>query len=341
MSASEQSPPAPPPAAPAPADAGSRTLIALGPVRHACHACGTCCTGWRVQLKTLVERRRIQAQAEELGIANPVVDGVIRRVSGSCVFLREDKLCAIHAHFGEAEKPDICRHFPRRSRHAEDGLRIGADPGCTSTWKTFSDGPELKTWPVSASRPWPLAADLAASESALLQLCHMPDMTTALYIAVMTGKHDHLPNPHPDFVSRVLTCLATITPYLADADNGPFITAAMQPIASFLGRFDKEPMPAWNLPPEADAFALELLARHLFLRIGDDEIPPIAQTILVLGGIVACGYVDPTPSVFGPALSVWSRMCRLEKFWMPALPDRATAQWVLYGPDGVTPADSR
>jgi len=310
-------------------------LLALGPVRHACHACGTCCTGWRVQLKTLMERRRVHAQAAELGIDNPVVEGSIRRVDGSCVFLQEDKLCAIHARFGEAEKPEICRHFPRRSRHAEDGIRVGVDPGCTSTWQSFADGPEMKLWTVRSSKPWPLDPELAASEGALIQLCRAPGMTTALYIAVMCNVHggaDAPKAPDPGFVARVFERLATITPYLGDGDNGPLITALLAPIAGLLARVERgESLPAWNLPPESDAFALDLLARYLFLRIGDDTIPPVAQMVLVLGGILACGYADPTPSVFGPALSAWSRMCRLDRFWLPALPDRATAQYVLYG----------
>jgi len=323
--------------APAPAPLETQPMIALGPVRHACHSCGTCCTGWRVQLPTLTERRRVHTQAEELGIADPIVDGVIRRVDGSCVFLREDKLCAIHAHFGEAEKPEICRHFPRRSRHAEDGVRIGADPGCTSTWKSFADGPLLEMWPVRTSKASPIASELAASEHALLQLRFMPGMTVALYIAVLTGDHSHLPNPGPEFATRIFMRLSTITPYLGDGDNGPLMNALLAPLAHFLATFENAPVPAWNLPPKADAFALEVLGRHLFLRLGDDTIPPMAQTLLVLGGILACGYIDPTPSLFGPALSAWSRMCRLEKFWLPALPDRATAEWVLHGAAKVTP----
>ncbi len=317
---------------PTPDDDETVTVVRLGPIRHACHSCGSCCTGWSVPLPTLDERKRVIAQAEALAIPEPIVEGNIRREGGRCVFLREDLLCAIHARFGAAEKPSVCQHFPRRTRQAEDGLRIAADPGCSSTWRTFADGPELPSWTAGIARTHPLPPELLASEGALLTLSRQPDMTVPLLIAILTGDHAHLPAPPPAFVARLLERTRQANPYLVDQDNGPLICTTLEPIASFLARFDASAPPPWRpLPPSADAHALDVLQRHLFLRLGDDTVPPMAHTLIVLGGVIACAYVDPRPEVFGPALAAWSRLCRLDKFWVPILPSLSVAELVLNG----------
>jgi len=312
----------------------SARILALGPVRHACHSCGNCCTGWRVRLTTMAERERVIAQAAELGVELPIVDGALRRVKGCCIFLQKDRLCAIHARFGESAKPGICRYFPRRTLRAEDGIRVGADPGCSSTWETFAAGPELPTWPVSAAKREPLALALAASEQALVGIARAPGMSIALFAAIITGDHAHLPGLPPAFVTRLLGCLRHTAPYLVDAENGPLVNADIALVHDFLEALDPTSPPPWPvLLPTVEANALDTLARQLFLRLGDDAVPPIAQALLILGGIMACAMVDPSPPVFGRALAAWSRLCRLEKFWCPVMPNPESGRWILTGRD--------
>lgn len=309
--------------------------ITLGPIRHACHTCGTCCTGWRVRLSTAFERQRVLNQAEILGIRDAVTEASIRRENGRCVFLQADNLCAIHARFGEAEKPSVCQHFPRRSRHSEDGMRIGADPGCSSSWRTFKDGPIVQGWSVKSARPTIMPPDRALSERSLIAMCLAPEMTMPLFIALMTGDHSDLPRPNEAFTRRILAALGSIAPVIHDADNGPHLNAALGPMGALIARFDPAAsLPEWNLPPDADAFARDLIQRYLFMRIGDDTLPPVGHAMLLVGGILAIAYVDPTPSVFGPALSAWSRIARLPGLWELIMPDRDAAHAILYGPPG-------
>jgi hypothetical protein len=74
-----------------------------------------------------------------------------------------------------------------------------------------------------------------------------------------------------------------------------------------------------------------VLVRFLFVRLGDPAIPPMAHALIILGGVLACAYADPSPEVFGPRLSAWTRACRHDKFWVPVLPDLATAERILKG----------
>lgn len=314
------------------------TRVVLGPIRHACHSCGTCCSGWRVQVRTLSERERITRQAKELGIADPIVDGSLRRVEGVCVFLREDRLCAIHARFGEEEKPIICQHFPRRSRHSEDGVRIGADPGCSATWRTFDTGPEMALFDVTPTAMYPFPPEIAALESALIAVARTPGISIGQFIASFAAEPEPASGPPPALTARLLTRLKEVTPYLVDQQNGRFMNAGLEPLTRFLVAFDGT-LPPWpGLSPRMEAYVLDTLQRHLFLRLGDEDVPPLAHALLVLGGALAAAYCDPTPEVFGPAMAAWSRLCRLEGFWVPIMPTRAFGDWILKG--GELPSET-
>lgn len=314
-----------------------RTL-ALGPVRHACHRCGTCCTGWRVRLADIEERERVTRQAAVLGIEEPLVEGALRRVDGRCVFLGADNMCRIHARFGHEKKPLVCRFFPRRALVAGDAVRIGADPGCTSTWKTWRDGPLMDMAPMPRPRSEAFPAELVASEEGLIGLAGAPGMTVALFMGVVVGDRSTLPELPPGLARRLASRLSFVTPHLRDPENGDIARGWLEPMAEVLDRFGADEdgevaLPSWagRLSEEQEGFALEVLRRTLFLRLGDEVIPPIGQTLLWLGGVLAAAWADPRPERFGPALSAWSRVSRLTDFWAPALPDTDMARWVLSG----------
>lgn len=307
--------------------------VALGPIRHACFRCGTCCTGWRVRLADVTEMERVRRQAEVLGVEEPMVDGALRRVDGQCVFLGEDRMCRIHARFGADKKPLVCRFFPRRALIAGDAVRVGADPGCTSTWKTWRDGPLMEMAPMPSPRDESFPADLVASEEALVGLAGASGMTVAIFLGVVVGRREHEPELPPGFAARMIERMKGVAVHLDDPENGAIARQWLHPLAETLRGLDpgRPPSFAGRLGPDEEAFALEVLRRTLFLRIGDEVIPPIGQTLLVLGGVLLAAWTDPRPEFFGPALSAWSRVSRLDEFWAPMMPDTETARWVLNG----------
>jgi hypothetical protein len=107
-------------------------------------------------------------------------------------------------------------------------------------------------------------------------------------------------------------------------------------VAAYLRTLDPLRPPSWAgaLQPADEQFALEVLRRHLFLRLGDASLPPVAHALLVLAGIAACGWTARargTPSAFAGALSVWLRLMRSRSFWPALVPDTTTAKWLLTG----------
>ncbi|MCC6619685.1 MAG: YkgJ family cysteine cluster protein [Deltaproteobacteria bacterium] len=329
-------------------------LIALRPLRHECHLCGTCCQGWRVHLVSHEEEAKIAAQAAELGVTDPMMpdtprpDGkpnykMLRSHEGRCVFLSDEKRCRIHERWGIEEKPLVCRQYPRRVTLTEDGLRIGIDPTCSSVDRSWIDGPEIQPL-VGMRSDAMLDATLAASENALLGLVLQPDMTVARFVNIITGSptlDDELPVA---FVARVIAALrvANLPPMLEDPELGPEMRWRLAPVAELLKTLDPTQPPTWAgaLTPMRDAFALELLRRHLFLRLGDQMLPPIAQTLLVVMGIMLCAWSDPIGDYFGTTLSCWMRIIRFRNAWASIMPETETARWLLSG-DGVAPTASR
>ena len=55
-----------------------------------------------------------------------------RKPCGECVFLTVDTRCAIHAHLGYREKPQVCREFPYSFVETPDGVAVGVSFACTA-----------------------------------------------------------------------------------------------------------------------------------------------------------------------------------------------------------------
>jgi len=325
-------------------------LIALRPLRHACYQCGTCCQGWRVHL-TEAERERVLRQAVELEVVNPVLEHVVegddnntprfmlRTDKGRCVFLSEDNLCRIHGTFGADEKPLVCRQFPRRVTQAEDGLRLGIDPACTSTYRSWENGPEVEPL-LGMQSTVILGPELIASEQGLLALLSQPDMTIARFVAIITGAPPHLTELPVGFVGRVIACLriADLAPFFKDPGAGRDVLYRISHLPEFLRTLSPTEPPPWQgrLTPALDAFAREVMRRHLFMRLGDPELPPMAQALLMLTGVLVCGWADANEESFPEALAAWVRLVRIRGFWSRYLPETATARWLMLG-DGEPP----
>lgn len=89
-----------------------------------CLQCGDCCRGWEIALSE-AEVERIEALGWDGVDAGPMGEPILRvtdsgrawsvlarKPDGSCVFLTDENLCALHKHFGEDSKPLMCRLYP-------------------------------------------------------------------------------------------------------------------------------------------------------------------------------------------------------------------------------------
>ncbi len=332
-----------------PTGAPDERVVALGPPRHACHACGSCCTGWRVKVAEH-EHERIGRHAAALDVADPIVDGTLRTVAGACVFLGVDRLCRIHAAFGGAEKPAVCQVFPRLAIEAGDAVRIGVDPGCSSTWRSFVDGPELDFPPVRSPRSEPLPPELVATERELIRLCRLPGMTLAQLTGLVANQPGHAPKLPPGLTRRFLAAMkghgqpfgpsagppfgpsaGGLDFFLTHEDAGPLLRADLEKAANFLRNVDATRPPKLVFSREASALVLETLQRTLFLRLGDAQLPPLGKFVLQLAGAIVCAYVYHRSDTFGRALAAWSRLSRLPDFWVPFIPDADAARALMTG----------
>jgi Fe-S-cluster containining protein len=106
-----------------------------------CLGCGRCCGSWQVHA-TEEERARIEAlpwgeipEAERVAPHfNPVGPGLwaVGKAAGGqrCAFLRDDRRCVIHAHWGAAAKPAMCRRFPFEQVASDEAVWVTANHGC-------------------------------------------------------------------------------------------------------------------------------------------------------------------------------------------------------------------
>jgi len=310
----------------------SERLIALKVLRHECRACGHCCHGHRIRLEDAEEIALVESQAKALGIDLPVVDGALRVVRGACVFLDQDQLCRIHKTFGATQKPRVCQQYPLRVGQTEDGYRVGIDPGCSNNWRSWRTGPEVPI--VALVRPHDNRREEHGIETRLLELASEPGMSIALLLSSVTQApaRDELP---AGFAGRLAARLKAMNlpRFLAAEAVGAGIRSSLGHLPALIATLDPDAPRAWRgvLDPESDAFAIELVARHLFLRVGDEPLPEVGQVIVLLCGAIACAWADARPEVFGPALSSWAKAMRHRAFWAALVPRPETLAWLATG----------
>lgn len=313
---------------------GAPGLSALRPLRHACISCGACCEGWRIAFVDGAEERRIVAHGAALGVADPVVGGALRMVDGRCAFLDERKRCRIHAAFGGEAKPKVCQQFPKRATLTEDGYRVGLDPACAGTHATWRDAEVIDPLPAMQEERR-LPADVAASERGLIGLTLVPGASVARFVAHLVGRPGAGPELEPGFAFRVTKALAIfdLDCQIRDGQFGRDLHARLAHVDPLLRRLDPLRPPTWVglLSEPLEALALETLRRHLFLRLGDPAVPPFAQALLILCGVIACAWADPSPERFPGALASWARLVRASSFWGRLLPDGEHARWLVTG----------
>jgi len=294
------------------------------PLTHTCARCGGSCRGVIVRLLP-GEEAGIREVAARLGVADPVIEGALRRQDGACAFLDEAG-CRIHARFGAAAKPTICRQYPLVAVVTERGTRIGLDPGCYAGWREGGDpvstegavGPRLELPPPGV-----------AAEQAVLGLLEGA-LGQALGALVEEPLEDGLP---PRFLARWRQRLAELDwpVLLGSPDAGASLRAALTPLASFVADPDR---PArWPaLSGEQEAWALDVVRRMVALRLLQAvRLGPHPAALLLLSGAVSCAMADPRPEAFGPALAAWTRALRAPGFRAALVPNAAVMGWLAGG----------
>jgi len=314
----------------------------LDTLRHTCHACGGSCSGMAVRVLDEAEGERVRGFGEALGIADSVQGDRLREADGACVFLGEDQRCRIHARWGGEVKPRVCQQYPVIAIRVEEGMRLGLDPGCLTQWRSWRDGPEVDVENAILSSV-PLDPRLRGSEEGIIALCGAPDVTVARLIGTLTGETPDGEGLPAGFADRwcMLMLKAPLAATLARYGQAQVFHRHLAELLAELDRTLKpgEP-PAWPvLSPEADAYAVELARRMVFLRMGAKRGPPPAVALVALGGALTCawglvkdGAIDEDG--WAQALSVWTRFIRSDVVWRALFPEPGVMRWLVTGQGG-------
>ena len=110
-------------------------------LRHACQACGSCCSATDVGPLPDAVVQAIQAVdwSDELGGLSPFREvesapGQVVRLMAmredQCVFLDEDRLCRVHRRLGVEKKPVPCRQFPYVFTRVGDRIDVSLQMEC-------------------------------------------------------------------------------------------------------------------------------------------------------------------------------------------------------------------
>lgn len=277
--------------------------------------------GVRVRLVSEEEVARVRTLGAELGVDSPVMDGRLRFVDGRCVFL-DSAGCRLHARFGAASKPAICRQYPLVLVDTGAERRVGIDPGCYSAWATRSAAPPQIDGALGHDAPLDAAA--ARQEAQVGAILGAPGVTVAGALAALLGGEGaasaELP---PGFAGRWIRRLhaADLGALLARPETGDAVRLALAPMVDTLARLDPAAPPGWPvLAPEEDAWAVEVAARMVALRLcaSFPFVPGVA--LLALGGAVAVAWADPRPASFGRGLAAWARAMRAPIWWQAVVP---------------------
>lgn len=292
--------------------------LALPVPRHACHGCGGSCQG--VTVRPLADEiPGLRETAAALGVERPFKDGTLRQVDGRCVFLTAENACRIHARYGPAAKPHVCRQFPLVVIHAEGGSRVGVDPSCFHAWRSWRDGPEpaedTVLHGVAKERP----EGEAQAEATLLDLlAGVPHPATAL--AQLSA---------PGVEQRWADLLRAQDPEVLLARTpGPRARAAVE-------RLLQAPAVAtsWGeLDPDLAAYALNATRSFVALRMGHSQLRAIGSTLLMLLGALAASWQATDADGQGELLAGWTRSLRVPPFWSTVFSGPEVLQALIGGP---------
>ncbi|MFT5429976.1 MAG: Fe-S-cluster containining protein [Myxococcota bacterium] len=144
MSLQASRPPAAPPT--------TKPFVIRDDLRHACQACGSCCSAtdvgpvpdavadrilerdWSDDIPGLESNEDLFRTVEHNGESTRLTS----MKQDQCVFLAPDKLCLIHRHIGFEAKPSPCRQFPYIFVDQGDGIAVSLQMECRAYWKARS-----------------------------------------------------------------------------------------------------------------------------------------------------------------------------------------------------------
>lgn len=334
-------------------------IESLAPLNQECETCGQSCEGFLIgplsdpEVERLIE---LQKELESLEPSLPDTDPcvlvyqgdtprpVLNMSSGQCVFLTEQRLCAIHKHFGLEKKPLNCKLFPLRVIETEDGFRVGYTSHCARSHRsqhsnrqrtceeTFTElglrrppGDIVGLEPTNP-RSLRLTPDYEKNlerEQFLLSLVTKPNVTLTEVIASADGS------------SRAGTSIPA--PYLGNAavrlrrfgetyQPDPFNTEGTVfggSIRQFLTHLTniQDPLPEWSEPPPmATNYLLRSFGQAVYLREGirhgSVEIGAQIVVLGILGALWCSGNwvegedVDPT---LGEQMAHWLRLTNSDR----------------------------
>ncbi len=116
--------------------------ISADAAAYACRSTGKCCKGWQVQ----ADRQTAEAlpgllkgipRYEGVEVLGPRTESLLHArdldfSKGQCVFQNPDERCDLHARFGPAAKPLICRQYPYLAIQTPLGIEISLTYSCPS-----------------------------------------------------------------------------------------------------------------------------------------------------------------------------------------------------------------
>lgn len=149
----------------------SETIHIPDGIRFGCSGCGNCCHAWPVPLtqgdhdgieSLNFENLNICSSRQSLFCRLNTTDARLRSFThtlekgpdGRCNFLSADNRCQLHAVFGEAAKPSMCRLFPYTFSQAPDG--VFASVSFASTAVLLNTGPLLSEQEQLLEQKWQL-----------------------------------------------------------------------------------------------------------------------------------------------------------------------------------------
>jgi Fe-S-cluster containining protein len=287
---------------------------AVGSLKHACSNCGGSCHGVRVQLISAEEDTRIRTLGAELGVTDPVTEGRLRFEQGRCVFLDAGG-CRLHARYGAAAKPTICRQYPLVVTDTGKGQRVGIDPGCYSAWASRHTAAAV---PLSGALAHSVPLDERAerNEGAVMAVLTQPGQTLSGALQTLIGQ------PADAFAGRWIQRLqaSQLDELLLRPETGRAVRDALSPTITQIQNLDPSHPPQLQLAPEQDQWAVEVAARMVGLRLAPTMPVVQAVALLALGGALAVSWTDARPEPFGKALAGWARAMRAPIFWQAILP---------------------
>lgn len=309
-------------------------------LRWTCSGCGACCTGYELGPvePELVERWR-EAGLLDRGPAaeHGAVDerGHLRTLDGRCVFLTDDRRCAVHAALGPEAKPGFCREFPFQLVEDPLGLVAVVRASCLGFGRTSQEGPLVrpvdvaevqaagrtprrfapKEVPVVPGMVLPLDRYMALEQQLVATVEQAPEVGPAGLVARVRDRilpWGPPPNPGQARVAEeaVLRALRVLLEHVVEQPGGaPHQRAFARESLDRLRAAHERAGEPLVLDGDAVAFANLLLRSHLLAK-RFTAWGGVAEGLGVwlVGATVACRTADaPSAEAVGAAWRAWER----------------------------------